>query len=262
MIQCTGVTKKYGKNLANDNISMQVNPGELTVLLGPNGAGKSTLIKCICGLLRFNGSITIAGHDNRSLEAKSMLGYIPEMPAMYNMLTVEEHLSFIARAYKLKDYKPWAEQLLERFELADKRKKLGQELSKGMQQKVSICCALLPTPSAIIFDEPFVGLDPHAIRQLKELMRDMKKSGAALIISTHLIESMEESWDTTHIMRLGRIIETRGKAAVEAGESLEDLYFRVTESAAANGTPPPAQPPTQPPAAPPPAAGGFGEGTL
>ncbi len=230
MIEVQAVTKRYGKLKANDDIHMQVPPGELSVLLGPNGAGKSTLIKCICGLLRFEGNILIDGSDNRSLEAKRRLGYIPEMPAVYNMLTVEEHLEFIAKAYRLTNWQDWAGELLSCFELDDKRDKLGQELSKGMQQKVSICCALLPKPDAIIFDEPFVGLDPHAIRQLKELMRQMKADGAALIISTHLIDSMEESWDTTHIMQGGRIIKTVRRSEAEAGESLEDLYFRITEA--------------------------------
>ncbi|MGD9559067.1 MAG: ABC transporter ATP-binding protein [Oscillospiraceae bacterium] len=232
MIQVEHVTKRYGKTLANDDIVMAVQPGQLSVLLGPNGAGKSTLIKCICGLLRFTGSITVNGHDNRSLEAKRTLGYVPEMPAMYNMLTVEEHLQFIARAYRLQGWEAWGEALLQRFELDDKRKKLGQELSKGMQQKVSICCALLPRPTAVIFDEPFVGLDPHAIRQLKELMGQMKAGGASLVISTHLIESMEQSWDATHIMEKGRIIHTRARAEEGEGESLEALYFRITEGAA------------------------------
>lgn len=231
MIQIENVTKRYGKVRAVNGVNMQVRPGELTVLLGPNGAGKSTLIKSICGLLRFEGAISIDGYPNRSADAKKLLGYIPEMPAMYSMLTVEEHLQFIARAYRLNgpEWQMWGEELLKRFELDDKRKKLGQELSKGMQQKVSICCALLPRPKAVIFDEPFVGLDPHAIRELKALMREMKTGGAALMISTHLIDSMEDNWDTTHIMRLGEIMETRSRAEVEAGESLEDLYFRLTE---------------------------------
>ncbi|GHU97704.1 hypothetical protein FACS1894208_13010 [Clostridia bacterium] len=151
------------------------------------------------------------------------------MPAVYNMLTVEEHLKFIAKAYRLTDWEPYAEELMERFELSDKRNKLGQELSKGMQQKVSICCALLPRPKAVIFDEPFVGLDPHAIRQLKAIMGDMKAAGAALIVSTHLIDSMEEAWDTTHIMMGGKIHATRRRTDEQSAEGLENLYFEITE---------------------------------
>ena len=126
--------------------------------------GKSTIIKCITGLLRFHGEINICGYPNKSLQAKKLLGYVPEMPAVYDLLTVEEHLEFIARAYQLENYQQDIEQLLQRFELTDKRQKLGKELSKGMQQKLSICCALLHKPKVIIFDEPMVGLDQMCIR--------------------------------------------------------------------------------------------------
>lgn len=196
MIVAEKVSKRYGKFLANYNLSLTINPGELTVLLGPNGAGKSTLIKSICGLLRYQGSITVDGFDNRTIEAKQLLGYVPEMPVLYPMLTVYEHLEFIAKAYRLQGWKPLAEELLRRFELDDKTQKLGKELSKGMQQKVSVCCALLPKPKAVILDEPLVGLDPHGIREIKSVIADLKQSGCALLISTHMIESMEENWDT------------------------------------------------------------------
>lgn len=228
MIQVINLTKRYGKLVANNDLSLTVNPGELTVLLGPNGAGKSTLIKCICGLLRFEGEITIDGHDNRSSQAKRMLGYIPEMPALYPMLTVYEHLEFIARAYELTDWEPRADELLRRFELDDKRNKLGKELSKGMQQKVSICCAVLPEPRAVIFDEPLVGLDPHAIRELKSLIAEMKRDGCAMIVSTHMIESVEEDWDTTCIMTGGSIARACRRDELEGG-GLEELYFSITE---------------------------------
>jgi len=137
MLEILNVTKKYGKLVANDNISFHVNDGQIAVLLGPNGAGKSTIIKCISGLLRFKGEIKIDGYDNKSIEAKQLLGYVPEMPAVYDLLTVEEHLEFIARAFKTRDDE-YEKSLLDRFELWDKKSKLGKELSKGMQQKLSI----------------------------------------------------------------------------------------------------------------------------
>ncbi len=209
------VTKKYGKFVANDNISFQVGDGEIAVLLGPNGAGKSTIIKCICGLLRFQGNISIEGFDNKSIEAKRIIGYIPEVPVLYDMLTVEEHLEFIARGYNLTDWREYAEKLLRIFELDDKKQKFGKELSKGMQQKVSICCALLPKPKVIIFDEPLVGLDPHGIKALKELIMELKNQGAAMIISTHMIDSVKEFWDVAHIMMNGKIAATRVKKDAE-----------------------------------------------
>lgn len=230
MIQVEHLTKRYGKFIANSDITLTVESGAQTVLLGPNGAGKSTLIKCICGLLRFEGSITIGGHDNRSIQAKQMLGYIPEMPALYPMLTVAEHLEFIARAYSLDDWRPLAAALLERFELDDKKNKLGKELSKGMQQKVSVCCAALIRPRAVILDEPLVGLDPHAIRELKALIAELKQEGCAVLISTHMIESVEDNWDTACIMTGGSITRVCRRAELESG-GLEALYFSITEGA-------------------------------
>lgn len=229
MIHAENVTKRYRKLLANDQVSINVAPGELAVLLGPNGAGKSTILKSICGLLRFDGAITVGGHDNHTPEAKRLLGYVPEFPVLYPMLTVEEHLEFIAKAYRLTEWKDRAKGLLQRFELDDKKMKLGKELSKGMQQKISVCCALLPQPSAVILDEPLVGLDPHGIRELKSVLAGLRKSGCALLVSTHMIESMEENWDVTYIMVKGRIERVYRRADIQAGQSLEDVYFSITE---------------------------------
>lgn len=205
MIDVQNMSKKYGKLVANDNINLSVGRGELAVLLGPNGAGKSTLIKSICGLLRFQGTITINGQENNTVEAKRLLGYVPEFPVLYPMLTVGEHLEFIAKAYRLEDWEERGEALLHRFELDDKKMKLGKELSKGMQQKVSVCCALLPQPKAVIMDEPLVGLDPHGIRELKAIIAQLRDSGCALLVSTHMIESVEEDWDVTYIMVKGTL---------------------------------------------------------
>ena len=229
MITAEHVTKKYGKLAANRDISLRVLAGETAVLLGPNGAGKSTLIKSICGLLRFDGRITIDGFDNHDSRAKRVLGYVPEIPAPYPMLTVSEHLEFIARAYRLNDWQARADALLNRFELDDKRNKLGKELSKGMQQKVSICCAVLSEPRAVILDEPIVGLDPHAIRELKTLLAEMKSSGCALIISTHMIESVADEWDVVYIMVNGQIRKACRRTESE-GINLEELFFAITES--------------------------------
>ncbi|MDR1735766.1 MAG: ABC transporter ATP-binding protein [Oscillospiraceae bacterium] len=227
MITVLNLSKKYGKKLANDNISLHVNAGEIGVLLGPNGAGKSTLIKSVCGLLRFQGAVFIGGHDCRAEQAKRLLGYVPEIPVPYPLLTVDEHLQFIAKAYKLTDWRAYADELLRRFDLLDKRNKLGKELSKGMQQKVSVCCALLPNPSAMIFDEPLVGLDPHGIRELKNTIAALRDGGRAVLISTHMIDSMEENWDVTFIMRDARVVREVRRG--ESGEKLEDIYFSIIE---------------------------------
>jgi len=228
MINVQNLTKKYGKHIANNNITLQLKAGELGVLLGPNGAGKSTLIKSICGLLRFTGSITVDGHENRSLEAKRVLGYAPEVATPYPMLTVAEHFEFIARAYRMESgWEARANELMNRFELDDKRNKLGKELSKGMKQKVSICCALLPDPKVIILDEPLSGLDPHGIRQLQRAIEDMREAGKSVLVSTHMIDTVEAAWDVTFIMKNGQMIRECRRA--EQAETLEDIYFSLFE---------------------------------
>ena len=232
MLDIQNVSKRYGKTLANDGVSFSVAGGELAVLLGPNGAGKSTLIKCIAGLLRFEGNIEICGHGNKTLEAKRALGYIPEMPAVYDLLTVSEHLEFMRRAYRMDD-DGYGEALLQRFEMWDKRDKLGKELSKGMQQKLSICCQLVHRPKVIIFDEPLVGLDPHAIKELKEMFGELRADGAALLISTHMIDSVEDFWDVAHIMMHGRLAAVKRQG--DGNErSLEEMFFSITEGGEAS----------------------------
>lgn len=227
MLKINGVTKKYGKVTANNNITFGISSGEIAVLIGPNGAGKSTIIKCITGLLRFEGEITVDGKNNKSTEAKRLIGYIPEMPAVYDMLTVGEHIQFMLRAYNMTD-DGYGDELLRRFELLDKKDKLGKELSKGMQQKLSICCALVHRPKVVIFDEPMVGLDPHAIKQLKDIFTELKNQGAAVLISTHMLDSVETFWDTAYIM-VGGTLKAR-KTIDDTTESLEDVFFRITES--------------------------------
>ena len=229
MLKIAGVTKKYGKLVANNDISFTVENGQIAILMGPNGAGKSTIIKCITGLLRHKGVIEINGFLNTSENAKRLLGYIPEMPAVYDLLTVSEHLEFIRRAYKIED-EEYTQALLERMELWDKRDKLGKELSKGMQQKLSICCALAHKPSVVIFDEPLVGLDPHAIKELKLIFRELKERGASVLISTHMIDSVEDYWDVANIMVDGQFAATKYNNSDDS-QNLEDLFFAITEDA-------------------------------
>ena len=233
MLNVSHVTKTYGKVKACDDVSFHLEPGTITVLLGPNGAGKSTIMKAIIGFLRYEGEITVAGLDNKSVEAKRILGYIPEMPSLYPNLTVSEHLEFLARAYRLRDYRERAQGLLERFELTDKKKKFGDELSKGMQQKLNICLGLLPRPKMLLLDEPMIGLDPHAIKELKSTIETMRDEGATLLVSTHIIDSVDMLWDRTIIMQNGRVKAnvTRGELE-ESGQTLEELFFAVTEGVA------------------------------
>ena len=230
MLNVSHLTKRYGKLLACNDVDFHLDPGSVTVLLGPNGAGKSTLMKSIIGLLKYEGSITVGGLHNKTTAARKILGYIPELPALYPNLTVGEHMEFLARAYRMTDYKEKAESLLERFELADKKKKFGDELSKGMQQKLNLCLGLLPNPSMLLLDEPMIGLDPHAIKQLKEMFTEMRQEGKTLLISTHIIDSVDMLWDRALIMQNGQIKANITKSELDQeGHTLEELFFNVTE---------------------------------
>ncbi|GHB38231.1 ABC transporter ATP-binding protein [Mongoliitalea lutea] len=236
MLQVTALVKKYGKQNAVNNITFSLEGGEVVGLLGPNGAGKSTTMKCIVGLLRKTaGEITIGGHDHLSVEAKKLFSYIPETPHVYDLLTTWEHLQFIAQAYNVPNWKEKAEHWMEVYELTDKKDKLGRDLSKGMRQKVSICCALLPEPQVLFFDEPMIGLDPKAIKNTKRIFKELKESGKTILVSTHLIDSVETIADRIMIMKDGNIIGNDTLANLKAtfsqaeDSSLEDLFLELTK---------------------------------
>lgn len=230
MLEVINLNKKYNKLEAAKNINFTINKGEIAVLVGPNGAGKSTTLKSIAGLLKYDGEIKICGKLNKTPDGKRLFGYVPELPSLYPLLTVEEHIHFIARAYGIKSYEDKAEKLLAIFDMSDKKQKLAQELSKGMQQKVSIICGLITNPQVILFDEPMIGLDPKAIKELKHLICELRDEGASILISTHLLDSMEELWDRILIMKNGEIVVSKTKNEFnEADESLEDIFFEFTE---------------------------------
>lgn len=227
MLEVQGLTKMYGKNLAVNQVSFFVPDGTVGILLGPNGAGKSTIIKSIAGLLRYQGMIRIQGIPSRELEAKRIFGYVPEIPSMFDSLTVKEHIQYMKMAYNSPVTDEEILRLLERFDMTDKGDKLGNELSKGMMQKVSIICALAVKPRVILFDEPMVGLDPQAIRELKEVILELREQGVTVLISTHMLEMVEELWDIMFVMEKGRIKASFRKE--EAGDKdLDDLFFEVT----------------------------------
>ena len=229
MLEVTGLTKKYQKTVALDNVHLVAKPGEISVLLGPNGAGKSTLMKSIIGVLRYTGSITVFGHPNKSPAARQVYGYVPESPMLYDLLTVDEHLEFIARAYGIKSYSEYMSQYLDRFDLAEHRNKTSNEMSKGMRQKVSICCALLPRPRMILFDEPMIGLDPAAIRELKNILVELRADGVVVLVSTHIIDSVQDLWDQAYILHQGTVRRSIRRADhLEDEDSLESIFFSET----------------------------------
>lgn len=228
MLEIQNLCKNYGEYLAVDHVTFMVPSGKVGILLGPNGAGKSTIIKSIAGLLRYEGGIGIQGMSSRTMEAKKVFAYVPEIPAMFDALTVREHIEYIRRAYGSLITDEEVEVLLRRFELDDKQDKLGNELSKGMMQKVSICCALALKPQVILLDEPMVGLDPKAIKELKEVVLELRDAGCTILISTHMLEMVKEIWDIMYVMEKGKLIQVYTKE--ELGEKeLDDVFFELTE---------------------------------
>jgi len=235
--------KTYRETVAVAGLSFEVSSGTILGLVGPNGAGKTTTMRTLAGIIRpTRGKLSIAGHDvvHDSIAAKRELAYIPDDPKLFDVLTVWEHLEFIASAYRVDDFVPKGEALLQQFELVEKRNALAQELSRGMRQKVAICCAYLHEPKAILFDEPLTGLDPYAIRTLKASIADRAAKGAAILISSHLLVLVEDL--CTHLLILdkgarlfyGSLDEARARYASlhadGAVASLEDVFFRATES--------------------------------
>lgn len=227
MLEIQELSKSYGKTLAVDKVSFFVPDGQVGILLGPNGAGKSTIIKSIAGLLRYKGRIGIQGISSKELAAKKIFAYVPEIPAMFDALTVREHIEYVRKAYGSTITDEEVEVLLKRFELDDKQEKMGNELSKGMMQKVSICCALAIKPKVMLLDEPMVGLDPRAIKELKEVVMELRNSGVTVLISTHMLEMVEDLWDVMFVMEKGKIIGSYNKS--EVGEKdLDALFFEMT----------------------------------
>jgi ABC-type multidrug transport system, ATPase component len=236
LLKVEGLVKKYRKTEAVKGIGFELVEGQIIGLIGPNGAGKTTTMKCIMGLLnKTAGDINIMGLDYTDDKARSMMAYIPESPDLYPMLTVWEHLKFIALAYDLTDWQNRAISILERFDLLDKKNELCKNLSKGMKQKVSISCALLHEPKMFLVDEPMIGLDPKAIRELKNTMVSLKEEGRTILLSTHLLDTAEGLCDGIIVMKKGEIIfngtleELKDNMKADENSSLEELFLEVTE---------------------------------
>ncbi|WP_026486654.1 ABC transporter ATP-binding protein [Caldanaerobius polysaccharolyticus] len=234
ILSVKNLKKYYGRVKAVDDISFELYPGEVVGLIGPNGAGKSTTLKTIMGLLRkTEGEIKVGGYDYKDKEARLKLAYIPETPDIYPMLTVWEHMKFIALAYNLDNWEQEALRYLEAYDLMDKKDELGANLSKGMRQKVMVICGLLHKPEVMLFDEPFVGLDPKAIRELKVTIRQLKEEGKSVLLSTHMLDSVQNLGDRVLILKTGKLVYegTLEEVMVKAGpgSTLEDLFLEVTK---------------------------------
>jgi ABC-2 type transport system ATP-binding protein len=245
LIEVTEFHKAYRGAVAVEALSFEVRPGQIMGLLGPNGAGKTTTMRAISGIIPpTRGRLVVAGQDVSAepVAAKRLLAYVPDEPKLFDALTVWEHLQFIASAYRLTNFEADAAALLDQFQLTPKRNALAQELSRGMRQKVAICCAYLHRPTAILFDEPITGLDPHGIRTMKESIRQRAAEGAAVVISSHLLSLIEDL--CTHLLILhhgrrifsGPVADAKTEFAKTGGDaSLEEMFFRATAETAGAG---------------------------
>ncbi|HEY4583496.1 MAG TPA: ABC transporter ATP-binding protein [Lysobacter sp.] len=237
MIEVEGLTKRYGDFTAVDALSFAVRPGEVMGLVGPNGAGKTTTLRCVAGIIpATQGTVRLGGIDlaTNPVGAKRTMAFIPDEPRLFDYLTVEQHLAFVARLYGVADWKARGESLLADLEMADKRQLLPAELSRGMKQKLAIACGLLHGPKAVIFDEPLTGLDPRGMRRMKDVMRGLASQGAAIILSSHLLGLVEEVCSTLLILKDGRAMAVGAVDGIRArfagdGATLEDVFFLATE---------------------------------
>ena len=244
IIEVEGFHKCYGDFRAVRDLSFTVRPGEIVGLVGANGAGKTTTLRAITGILRpTTGTIRVGGRDleREPVAAKRQFAYIPDTVHPYDLLTVTEHLHFIALAYRVENAETKYAALLDELELADKKDEFASSLSRGMLQKLSLACAFLREPRVVILDEPLTGLDPRGIRNIKESIRRRAAAGTAFLLSSHLLELVEALCDQVLIlhrgqkMAFGSLEEIRHLATLHADASLEDMFFAVTETTPAPG---------------------------
>lgn len=241
LIETRSLVKRYGDKVAVKDVSFDVYAGEVFGFLGPNGAGKTTTIKMIVGLLRpTSGTVKVAGYDvqNQSMLAKASSGYVPDTPNLYAKLSGRELLRFVGDLYSM-DRSQVArriDELLRMFDLTAVGDDTIDSYSHGMQQKASLAAALMHDPKVLVLDEPTVGLDPKSARLIKDILRQMADRGAAVMLSTHILEIAERMCDRIGIINKGELIavgtmdELRGLD--KTGQtSLEDIFLSLTGGA-------------------------------
>lgn len=251
LIEARNLTKRYGDKIAVDDVNFRVNRGEIFGFLGPNGAGKTTTIKIIVGLLQpTSGSVTVCGYDvqKQPLQAKAANGFVPDTPNLYPKLSGRELLRFVGDLYQMdhKQIEHRISELLNLFDLSQASDDSIDSYSHGMQQKIALAAALMHDPKVLVLDEPTVGLDPRSARLIKDILRQMADRGAAIFLSTHILEIAERMCDRIGIINRGRLVavgtmdELRAleKGSTTAGEatngtetSLEDIFLSLTGGA-------------------------------
>ena len=241
LIEIRNLVKSYGDKLAVNNVSLDVHAGEVFGFLGPNGAGKTTTIKVIVGLLQpTSGTVKVAGYDVQAqpLLAKASSGYVPDTPNLYAKLSGRELLRFVGDLYNLDRQRvaQRTDELLHMFDLTAVADDTVDSYSHGMQQKASLASALMHDPKVLVLDEPTVGLDPKSARLIKDILRQMAERGAAVFLSTHILEIAEHMCDRIGIINNGELVAVGTmnelRSLGKAGEvSLEDIFLGLTGGA-------------------------------
>lgn len=227
-----GLTKRFDRQTAVDDLTFEVARGEIVALVGPNGAGKSTTFMCLAGLVRADaGTIAFDGVTLGPQRGRS-IALIPETPEVYPLLTVWEHLAFVAALTKQPSgWEARADALLARLAMTSERDRLGNTLSKGMRQKTLLAATVLGGTPVLLLDEPMIGLDPLGQRELRAILSDLRAAGHALVVSTHLLESAAALCDRMLIVDHGRLVAsgTIDELRARHGDgSLEDAFLDVT----------------------------------
>ncbi len=240
VIEADHLSKTFGSKQAVRDASFQVFSGEIFGFLGPNGAGKTTTLKMLVGLLKpSGGTARVNGYDIQSqpIQAKAAIGYVPDEPNLYGKLSARELLRFVGDLYNLPadQIARRSEELLRLFELSAAADDTFDSYSHGMQQKTSLAAALLHDPSALILDEPTVGLDPRSARMIKDILRQIAQRGAAVMLSTHILEIAERMCDRIGIINKGELIAIGTldelRALGKGEHSLEDIFLELTGGA-------------------------------
>ena len=235
MIDISNLTKVFGTTRAVDNLSLEVQEGEFFCFLGPNGAGKTTTIKILAGLLRpTSGAARIDGYDvtTNPVEAKRSIGYIPDTPYLYEKLSGREFMRFVAGMYNLDGdaLGRRIDELMEQFGIIDYADQLTEDYSHGMRQKLIFSATFLHSPRVVIVDEPWVGLDPKSIRNVKDYLKERTREGLSIFMSTHTLSIAEEIADRIGIIHKGRLIFLGRVEEIKAGRvrNLEDVFLELT----------------------------------
>jgi len=233
MLAVSGLVKRFGKKTAIDDLTFSVAGGEIVALLGPNGAGKSTTFACLAGLARPDaGTIRFDGRVLESDRGRTV-AVIPETPDVYPLLTVWEHLVFVAKLCRLDaGWEERARALLARFAMLDELDTVGNALSKGMRQKTLIAATVLAGTPVLLLDEPMIGLDPRGQRELREMLVELRAAGTALMISTHQLESAEVLSDRIIVLNHGKLVAsgTIDELRAQGTGSLEDIFLDITRT--------------------------------